>query len=60
MDNKQLSKINKNPLFQINYLNGETEFIICSKTEFQTESSRLKKLGIKFKYKMFPAKGFKF
>jgi len=55
MNNKQLSKINKKPLFQINYSDGEIEFMICSKSEFKVEKNRLKNLGVKFQWKMFPS-----
>lgn len=53
MNDKQLNEINKKPLFQINYSNGEIEFIICSKSEFEIEKNRLKNLGVKFKWKKF-------
>lgn len=52
--------MNKNPLYQINYADGESEFIICSKSDFKLEISRLKNLNVKFKWKRFPNKSKEF
>ena len=60
MNKKQYIEINKLPLFEIRYADGNVENIICSKSQFDLETDRLKNLGVKFKWKMFPNKSKKF
>jgi len=40
-------------LFQTKYSDGEIEFCYCSRFEIRSESIRLKKLGVKFKRKIY-------
>ena len=43
----------KKYLFQTKYSDGEIEFCYCSRFEIRFESIRLKKLGVKFKRKIY-------
>lgn len=60
MNKKQYIEINKLPLYEIKFANGESENLICSKSDFKLEISRLKNLGVKFKWKKFPNKSMEF